>query len=144
MSPRIIKWIVIIAIGGGLGIWRATTNRSKDSDEVRGVAMKIVQSLDCYTQHKAVLDQCADAAHKAAFDQAYTAGRRRRSSEIDADKYLEAFFRALNYQFDLRNRPDLRKCVADTQSRVDKEAAEEAKNKEAKDGEPSNDNAAQE
>lgn len=113
MSPRVIKFVVIVVIAGGLGIWRASSTWSQDSDEVRALMMELVQSMSCYADNKAIIDQCAERAHKSAFAQAYKPAGKRRASDIDAERYLEAFKSALSNQFDLLTRHDLKKCLAD-------------------------------
>ncbi len=125
MDSRIWKWALIIIVGGGFGIWRASSNWSSDSDEVLQVAMKIVHEWDCYADNKTLIDQCAERAHKSAFAKAYTPSGRRRSSDIDPEKYLAGFFRAMSNEFDLLSRHDLKKCLSDGQARINEATPEE-------------------
>lgn len=126
MSPR-IKWLLIVPIAIGFGIWRSSSRWSSDSDEARTIVMNIVKTFDCYDENKQVLDQCADRAHKSAFGGAYKPAGRFRASDIDGDTYIESFFRSLADQFDLINRQDLKKCLADFRAKLKEDDADDTK-----------------
>ena len=123
---RAVRLIIIVVVAGGLGIWRASSRWSKDSDEARSVILEIVQSLDCYQDNKAVLDQCADRAHKTAFAGAYKPAARFRRSDIDSDRYLDSVFHSLSDQFDMLNRQDLKKCLNEARARWKEESDNDA------------------
>lgn len=89
--------------------------------------MNLVKTFDCYDDNKQVLDQCAERAHQSSFGGAYKPGGRYRAADIDGDKYMEGFFRSLGDQFDMLNRQDLKKCLADFRARMNEEKGDDSK-----------------
>lgn len=99
--------IVLIVI---ITTWRLH-NRSADSEEVKAEAIKVLSLMEGFEENKELLLKMADRAHTIAFDQSYEMGRRFRRSQFDDDKYVDAFFRAMIREADIRNRQDLKKSL---------------------------------
>ncbi len=111
MESKTILRIVGIGIAFVCAVFFAMRNRSSHSDEVKDVAYILVESMDEFTQNEKLLLTMADRAHTIAFDKAYTQGSRFRKAEIDADLYLDSFFRSMVSQAGNMNRQDLKKSL---------------------------------
>lgn len=100
---------LLFVLVAGIG-WRIYV-RGEDSDEVRAEAMKVLALVEGYEQNKEILLKMADQAHSVAFSAAYEMGGRRTRATFDEDKYIEAFFKSMVSQADLRGRQDLKKSL---------------------------------
>ena len=126
-ARKILGFVVVLAIGVGLAVYRGRANAAVDE---RVVATASAVSSACekcpsYTKNAAFFEEFEESAHEQAYNASYQTSGRRRSAKFDEAEYCRCYFKVLINRAEMKNYKDL--CNELRQAQIDAERTLAAK-----------------
>lgn len=104
---KLFSIALVVALVVGLKVF----NKGRDGDTIRAEAYELMTSLPDYSAHASFFEEAFPRAHKAAFEEAYSMGGRRKGASLDESAYLSVLFSSLARQARAGGEPDLAASV---------------------------------
>jgi hypothetical protein len=126
-AKKILGFVVVLAIGIGLAVYRGRSNAAVDERIVATASAVTGACEKCpsYARNSAFFEEFEEAAHEQAYNASYQSSGRRRSARFDEAEYCRCFFKVLINRAEMKNNQDL--CNELRQAQIDAERALAAK-----------------